>query len=349
MAVTIRDVAKKARVSLATASRTLGGHPLSQRYTERTRKKVRAAAKALGYRPNFFAKQLLPTSRRMLLMCMPGFRDYMAEGYATGFHRRAAELGFNVLVASTMGRAPDSFDDIVGAHGIPAVAVPGSALEHLSRTTIAEWADDGARIVLVNREIDHPGMSAVLADETDGALQVIKYLYGNGARDVWMVVPDEAHNSVLQRNQAVVDWAAESGLPAPRIVTTEPIRGESVAEDCTRAYESLKETLSREGAPDAIFATSDYRGFAIVRALDELGLRAGVDVAVWGFIETEYAALASPPLATVCLPLEKMGAAAASMLVDMLQDEHQARQKVVLKPQLVLRESGKLPERLRKR
>ena len=349
MAVTIRDVAKKARVSVATASRTLSEHSLARRYTEQTRRKVRAAAKALGYRPNFFARQLQPTSRRMLLMCMPGFRDYMAEGYATGFHRRAAELGFNVLVASTMGREPDSFDDIVGAHGISAVAVPGSALEHLSRTTITEWADDGARIVLVNRDIDHPGMSAVLADETDGALQVAKYLYGHGARDVWMVVPDEAHSSVRLRNQAVVDWTAESGFSAPRIVTTEPIRGESAAEDCISAYESLKETLSREGAPDAIFATSDYRGFAILRALDELGLRAGVDVALWGFIETEYAALASPPLATVRVPLEQMGAAAADMLADMLEDKHQARQKMVLKPQLVPRESGQLPERLRQR
>ena len=249
MAVTIRDVAKKARVSVATASRTLGEHSLARRYTEQTRRKVRAAAKALGYRPNFFARQLQPTSRRMLLMCMPGFRDYMAEGYATGFHRRAAELGFNVLVASTMGREPDSFDSIVGAHGIPAVAVPGSALEHLSRATITEWADDGARVVLVNREIDHPGMSAILADETDGALQVAKYLYGHGARNIWMVVPEEAHGSVRQRNQAVVDWTAESGFPAPRIVTTEPINCESVAGGM---YQSIRkpegDAVARGGA-----------------------------------------------------------------------------------------------------
>ena len=72
-------------------------------------------------------------------------------------------------------------------------------------------------------------------------------------------------------------------------------------------------------------------------------------MAVWSFIETEYAALASPPLDTVRLPLEQMGAAAADLLVEMLQDERRARQKVILKPQLVLRESGMLSERLRKR
>lgn len=89
-----------------------------------------------------------------------------------------------------------------------------------------------------------------------------------------------------------------------------------------------------------MFCCNDIQAIGALQAAKELGLRVPEDVSIIGFDNTILASVTSPPLTTVAQPIEELGHRAVDLLIEELKDEQKEPQKIVLKPELVIRESA---------
>ncbi|MNW67176.1 HTH-type transcriptional regulator DegA [compost metagenome] len=89
-----------------------------------------------------------------------------------------------------------------------------------------------------------------------------------------------------------------------------------------------------------MFCCNDIQAIGALQAAKELGLRVPEDVSIIGFDNTILASVTSPPLTTVAQPIEELGHRAVDLLIEELKDERKEPQKIVLKPELVIRDSA---------
>lgn len=342
MRATLQDVAQKAGVSTATVSFTLRGHKKAKSYKPATRARILAAAEELHYRKDFFASQLRSSRRQMLMMFLPSLSDPIAARIGESFERQAAELGYRTMVtvvdqATRGGEA----HEIVGQHGVKAVAVISAAADLLHKKTFVEWAENGVHVVLVGRESDQRNISWVSADSRDGIREMAGYLYENGAKDIWIFKPRGVKGRHVRKCDAFEDYARQNNYPLPKIVDVPPM--EVTGEGFEETLQFLHSCLQSNPLPQAIYAWNDLRACLLIRVLQEMGVHVGKDIAVFGHDGVTMSMLTSPPLATVHLPLVEMGSSAAKMLIDLAGEKIRPGRRLMLSTELLVRESAGLP------
>ncbi len=353
MPVTLEDVATATGFDKSTVSVTLRNLPRAARFSAATRERIHATAAELGYRPNFFAQQLSGGTPRMLMLGVNYLLDPFAMMVAEGFEARAAELGLRVLITALRDRQNplDLYRDVLGVQGVPAMALVGGDPSKLSDESLRELARDGVKIVLVNRVVPpaagngngsgQPGrlsIGHVGADDLRGSRMVAQHVYDQGVEDVWVL--GGMQGSVFPvRLAGFAQVAADCRRPAPRILNCRPLHGLDWSGGAATSVGAALAVAARP--PQAILAVSDVLAVGAERALAEVGLLAGRDVAVTGYDDGLYAQCAWPPLTTVRLPMADMGRAAADALFSMLDAPDAAPPDVVLPVELVARESGR--------
>lgn len=321
------DVAREARVSGWTVSQVLNDKR-NVTIAPETRSRVLAVAEALGYRPNPSARALV-TGRTQIIgmwMCL----DY--SRYRSYVVHRMQQL----LVQSDYGIA------------ITDVEVELSRHRSLSRTVRLavdgilsfDTPTAGAAFIRDHHPGDLPfvcmgafwaeGCSFVGVDLYAGAVEAMHHLLASGRRRIAFLhlgaaLPHEP------RYEAYCHVMREAGLE-PEFITTPDI---TLASARWRVREYLQ-TLPR---PDAIFCLNDDLAFGVHRALCDLGLKIGEEIAIVGcdgLEETEYLAC---PLTTIQQPVDEMCALAWQFLQNHIQDPSAPLQQRILKPELVIRES----------
>jgi DNA-binding LacI/PurR family transcriptional regulator len=343
MSVTLDDIAAKLGVSKTTVSLTLRNHPNAGRFTSQTRRRIQVAAQKLGYQPNFFAAQLAKSRSTLLMACVNHLISPWAMAVFSGLEKQAAERKHRLLITSLQGQEePLAFHrDILGSKGVGAMAVVGCHTRgQLSDSAIRGLADSGIKIVLVERELDHPGVGQVVCGNYEGARAAAEHLYERGLDDLWILsVQSDISDWARHRLRGYLDVARERGAAMPPVL---PMNSFPVNEDAyvTKGYEAVKNRLRGHKPPRAILSNSDSAAVGAERALMEAGLSVGGDVAVVGFDGGIFSQTAWPPLSTVAQPTEAMGRAAADMLINMLEDPDRPAEKVVLPTELIVRESS---------
>lgn len=335
---TLSDVAVHAGVSKSTVSMVLNEHPQARRYSPATRQRVVEAAKALGYRPNFMARQLRLAQNKWLMLYLSSFRETFAAQVADAFELRAAERGYMLVVAGLKGKSGMAEFEHEGlrGHGIQAVAVVGHATEKmLPNEMVARLADEGTHCCLVNRDLDHPRVSRVVIDYVTGQREMAEHLRAQGVREL-LILPGPADWMLgSQRQKAMEECAVELGWPPPAVVHTP-------ATEVNNGYQAVAEWLGRFPAPDAVIGTTDYLAYGAMRACGDAGLRVGQDIAVVGFDDIYPSEFTMPSLTTVRLPMEEMGRASADLLIDSLESKAGPGGRVLLSAHAVFRESSRL-------
>jgi DNA-binding LacI/PurR family transcriptional regulator len=337
---TLSDVARDAGVSKSTASMVLNRHPQASHYSSDTRLRVAAAARALGYKPNLFARRLRQATNRWLMLCISSFRETFAAEVAHAFEARTAERHCTLVVVA-LGRqvAAEGFQtEVLDRHGVEAIAIVGEATQRqLPDDVVARIANEGSRIVLINRRLQHANVSCVLVDDAIGQRQMAEHLYAQGVERAAILAGPEHWTLGRRRRQAVEQVAAGLGRPAPHIIHTGATRWDD-------GYRATQQQLKRF-APDAIFATTDYLAYGALRACAEAGLRVGRDIAVVGFDDIYPSQFTHPPLTTVRLPMDEMGRVGADLLMDALDAPAHEPAERHLPTHIVLRESGTFQRR----
>jgi LacI family transcriptional regulator len=310
-AVTLRDVAERAGVSLATASRALNGS--TRVVNPELAARVGRAAAELRYAPNGPAQALARSATSMVGVIAHEVDDPYFASIAAGAMRVATGSDLLTMLASTFRDAGREIEYVqrFQAQRVRALLLTGSgrpsSTAELGRA-LAEFEAGGGRVALVSEH--HLPHDSVLPANARGAAQVARLLHDLGHREVGVIAGPQDLTTVQDRLGGFAEaWRALGGA----------LPDDAVAEgDFARAggFSAALELFERRPDTTAVFALNDLMAVGALAALQgHLGRRVPQDVSVVGFDDLWFAADLGPPLTTVRLPLEEMGARAMELVL----------------------------------
>ncbi|WP_280514518.1 LacI family DNA-binding transcriptional regulator [Chthonobacter albigriseus] len=310
----IGDVARRAGVSTATVSRALS-NPDSVR--PETRKLVLDAVRELGYTPNAAARNLRAGRSRMLLTVVPLLSNSFFARIVSGIDQEASRRGYGTIISE---ESPDSVEkqahllDLAAAGLFDGVLLLSALMPRVGRRSLADMGMPLVR-VCSRRE---PGAGAVLLEEREATLIQTRHLLGLGHRRFMYISGGAGNINDIPRYEGFCEAIAEAGLQPDQQIRVEGFF--DFASGTAAAHRFLE--LRAEGrAPTAIVAVGDQMAIACMKGIQEAGLRIPEDVSIVGFDGIDFTNYCQPTLTTIVQPAEDMGAAAAGLLIDMLQGE----------------------------
>ena len=331
MPITIRDVARRAGVSIATVSRVMRE---SEDVRPDTRDRVRAAAIELRYTPSQLGRQLAERRYAANGIVFPDLSGpYYAE-VVLGYEAVAAELRRSVLILSTHGR--ERPEDAVRE-----MAARCDGLVVLGRTVpdavVEELAAGGAKVVLVARPpiaaAGSVGVDAVNAENRGAAVALTHHLLDQGCRRIAFVGDPDASPDVEERWRGVQDVGRESGTGADVVL---------IAVD--RLHESVGATVAADAVrshqlPDAFLCANDELALGLLGELQRAGVDVPGQVCVTGWDDVMAARYAG--LTTVRQPMRELGATAARLLDELISGSRTHPRHELLPTELVIRTTSR--------
>ncbi|MFE4990699.1 LacI family DNA-binding transcriptional regulator [Streptomyces mirabilis] len=369
--VTIREVAERAGVSMATVSRVLSGnHPVPAS----TRARVLRAARDLDYVANAHARALVGGGRKMVAVVLRQVTSPFYAQVAEGVEAEAAARGWLCLVGTTGGDPGREleFVQLMREEGAGLVILVGGVVEDDAyRERVAHYAQalasSGARLVLCGRPAPDPDIPALVVefDNEAGARAITGHLLSAGHRRIVFLGGLPGNTALDARVAGYRAALAEHGLgpEAAHVVDcglgraaghramTELLKeggdlgpGDTATPDADTLDTATPGTATPDAGParfTAVFAGDDMVAAGALRAIADAGLRVPQDISVVGYNDIPLAEDFNPPLTTVRTPAEELGRAAVR--IALRDPEHTAGAHHLLGTHIVVRDSVQPP------
>jgi LacI family transcriptional regulator len=326
MAVSVRDVAEQAGVSVGTVSNVLNN---PDKVASATAERVLAAIEALGFVRNDAARQLRAGASRSIGLVVLDVGNPFFTDVARGVEQRAAEEGLVVLLANSDER-PDreaAHLDLFEEQRVRGVLITpvDEVGERLHRLRAR-----GIPAVLVDR-LAGEGFSSVSVDDVAGGRLAAQHLLDTGRRRLCFVGGPLELGQVRDRLRGAHEAVAT--VPDARIeVLAVP------ALSMTEGVSAGRRILEQEPRCDAVLAANDVVALGVLQGLLLGGVRVPDDIALVGYDDIDFAAAAAVPITSIRQPRERMGAEALGLLLAELDGDERRRQ-IVFQPELVVRDS----------
>lgn len=329
MPVTLKDVAAAAGVHVSTASRALNPETRSV-VNEQTAVRVLEVAERLGYRPHPLARGLRTNRTLTIGMVVPDLMNPLFPPIYAGADSVLSELGYSVLVASDDDEAAKSRTVTTA---LLERRVDGMILANAHRDFALPDRWETLPIVLVNRSIESQALPAIVGDANVGIGLVVHHLVELGHTAIAHVAGPGDLSTGLARREAFVAAMREEGLGSDLIVESAAFRTWAGRSACERLLEAGNEFT-------ALVAGNDLIALGCYDALSAAGMSVPGDVSVTGYNDLTFIDRVDPPLTTVAVDYQEMGAAAARTLLELLDGEPTPPYEPLrLPPELVVRES----------
>ncbi len=343
--VTLRDVARRAGVHPATASRALSPETRIL-VSEETARRVLAAASALGYRPNPVARSLRTRRSHSVGVLIPDLNNPLFPPIVRGLEDRLAAAGYVALIGNTDSddqRAQMIFEQMRARH-VDGLAV---ATAHKDDPVLAEAARADLPVVLMNRLSEEYSFPSVSVDNERGVRMAVVHLAGLGHRRIAHIAGPQEMSTGLSRYRGFRSAMEASGLPViPELVV---FARAFTVEEGVRCCRLLLDRAAGSGRPPgctAIAAGNDMLAVGCYTALDEAGLSCPDDISVVGFNDMPFIDRLRPPLTTIRFPHYQVGTEAAQLLLDRIGGRGPVK-VLYLAPELVVRGSTASPSAAR--
>ncbi|HOA12774.1 MAG TPA: LacI family DNA-binding transcriptional regulator [Myxococcota bacterium] len=329
MAATIKQIAGRLNVSVATVSRALNDLP---GVGEKMRRKVRRTAAELGYVPDFHARALVSGKVPFLGLVVPDITNSFFPALALAVEEAAAASGQSLILLNTNWRRDRLAQalELLSSRRVSGLIVAEPLDAAILDSVDLETVSNG----LVLAGVEAPGgtgLCSVMVDDRDGGMQVGRHLVECGAHRIAFVGgPSESPNSRDRLEGLTIGLGISGGAAAIVSVTDGAWTEESGYRQADR--------LLRDMVPDAIFAANDLLAIGVMRRLVESGIAVGRGVALAGYDDTHVVSLTSVPITSVAQPTAQVGSLAVKLLGQMLSGDSGCGD-AVLKPSLVARSS----------
>lgn len=326
--VTIRDVARASKVSVATVSRVFNESP---RVREATRVRVVKAAERLGYWPNGIARSLITQCTHALGVLLPDLHGEFFSEVIRGIDQAARLRHLHLLVSSYASTEADLMAALRAVRGRVdglIVMTPG-----VDASRALHPRGVGAKTVLLTPEIELPGHDSISIANVDGARAMVRHLLGLGHRRIATITGPERNIDARQRLEGYRSALRDHGLePSPEL----EILGDFTERS---GYEGAAVLLKRKPRPDAIVAANDYTAIGVLGALQDARVRVPEDLAVAGFDDVPMARFLTPPLTTVHVDMLQLGQRAVELLLGSAEAAGGSARHQILSTTLVVRRS----------
>ncbi len=335
---TMKDVALATGVSRSTVSRILNDAPLTVPIAPETRKRVQAAARRLGYRPNPLARALRGAPTMLLGAIVRDITDPFFAGAIEAVSIEARALGYNIVLGHAHSRATEAYAlaAILEARHCDAILLLGDMSDH--PRLIDDLRDTHVPVVALWQGSEFRGTPAVNVDNGAGIATAIAHLANLGHRRI-AFISARLLGDIRERQAAYVESMARGTLEVHegyvQHVTNTPAGGET----------ALRALMDLATPPTAIVASTDVLAIGVLHGAFAVGIRVPLDLSVVGFDDIPLAASTVPALTTVHMPIAEMVGAAVQMAIQASGKPAGERESTVrvFRPQLVVRDSTAAP------
>jgi len=326
----MRDVAREAGVSVNTVSRALAGKP---DVSPKTRAKVLAVARRLGYRPNKLARGLRSNKTFTIGVIVTDIANPFFAELVKGVEEAARQNGYSILLEDT---SEDPEKEATAIQVMLAERVDGLLITPVqsARDTLEEVLESEFPTVLMGRYFPDLKIPYVVTDDVRGAILATKHLIDLGHRNIAHVGGPLHISSAQDRLSGYRQTLQAYGIP---IREEYVLTGAVTLED---GYEAGKELLKLKPLPTAVFAYSDFVAIGLMQSLLDEGLCIPDDVSLIGYDNIIFSAYTRVPLTTVEISKRDLGREAVKLLLRLLKSGSTSkRQSKKLSVKLVLRQS----------
>ena len=335
---TIRDVAKLAGVSLATASRALNNpdYPVDARL----RQKVRDAADKLEYVPNVMAQSLRRENSRDIGLVIPNVSNPFYLQTMLGINDVLAQRSYQMILCNTMRNAEQERAYLRRLYERQTRGVIISTVDESSEV-VREYAQRGMKFVLLDQLPDGVESPGIHFDSRAGARMAVEYLISQGHRRIAFATMPMTRWTRIEMHKGYRDAHLMGGLAYdPALVYEFGTDASSLSDDPElRAGHDIASRFLADGCPaTAIMCNNDMVAIGVIQTLLRSGKRVPQDVSVMGFDDIPFAAAFLPALTTIHCPAAETGRLAALMMLDILGNSSMSV-SMNLTPSLVVRES----------
>ncbi|WP_331434719.1 LacI family DNA-binding transcriptional regulator [Bacillus sp. SA1-12] len=307
--VTMKDIAERANVSVATVSYVLNE---SGNISEGTKRKVLQVIKELNYRPNLIAKSLKMQKTNTIGVIVEDMTVFNAPAIIDGINENAEKLGLSILLtnmrlerrASNSPKNSDTvkpivrriIDDLISKK-VDGIIYIG--LHPRDVTEIIPTIDIPILFTYCYTTNDHH--CSINYDDEQAAYDATNYFVSKGHKKIALISGHIDSMSSHSRYAGYYKSIKEHNLFfKPAYIKTGDWRFDS-------GYSLTKELLTIKCLPTAILAMNDQMAVGAIRACNDLGYKVPDDISIIGFDNREFSAYYSPRLTTMSLPLRKMG------------------------------------------
>ncbi len=335
MAITIKDVAKKAGVSPATVSRVIADNP---RISIKTKQKVREVMETMGYYPNFQARNLVANNTRTLGVIMENsaalafqnpFFPEVLRGISTQAHD--SKYGLYLSTGATQEEIYQEVVEMVQGRRVDGIILLYSkindpVLEYLSQSSLP--------FAVVGRPYKNPeSVSHVNNDNIQTAKETVEYLIDLGHQHIAFVGGASDFVVSIDRMQGYKQALSEHQISfdANYTVNQDFIQGNE--------QDSIRRLMALEVPPTAIVTHDDMVAYEVIGYLEDLEIRVPEDVSIIGFNNHTISKHLKPPLSTVDISIYELGLHATELVVEKITDESTPPKQVVVPSRLIERGS----------
>jgi LacI family transcriptional regulator len=328
MSVSLRDVAKAAKVSVGTVSNVLNRPEV---VAPKTLARVQGTINDLGFVPNGFARHLRSGHSRTLGLIVPDVANPFFTEVARGVEDAASKRDYAVFLCNSDESASkeDRYINVLIEQQVRGVLITPTDVKS---DRIDAMRDRGIAVALVDREIKGRKQCSVSVDDVHGGQLGIEYLTGLGHTEIAWVCGPESIPQVADRGAGVAKAAKFAGakVETVRVALMNTTHGEDAA----------KKILALQTIPTAIFCANDLLALGVMRTLRENKFKVPEQISVLGYDDIEFAASAAVPLSSISQPAYQMGVTAADLLLNECEEaEKHEHQQIRFQPQLVERAS----------
>jgi DNA-binding LacI/PurR family transcriptional regulator len=331
-AATLKSVAELVGLTASTVSAVLNSSSASRSVPKHTKKRILEAARALDYRPNFFARSLRVKRTYLIGVILEEIGDAYGSLVMSGIERYLREQ--NVFFLTVAHRHDKkllaTYSTVLRDRGVEGfITVDTLLTEEPALPTVA---------VAGHRRIER--VTNVVLDHRRAATLALTHLVELGHEKIAFMKGSKLSADSDDRWNAICEIAAKLGIRMRQDLIVE-LKGDDPTPKL--GYPFAKQLLERKQPFTALFAYNDISAIGAISAFREAGLRVPDDISVVGFDDIQSAAYINPPLTTVRQPLIRVGEIAARTLLGRIDGSVKYVEQIAIEPELVVRRSTARP------
>lgn len=322
----IKDVARRAGVSVATVSHVINGTRHTRPETE---ERVRMAIRDLGYSQNLAARNLAVGRSSILGLIISDIRNPFFPEVTASFQDQALLHDMEAVVLNTNYDTHRTLNCVKRLLGLQ---VPGVAFltSQIDPSVIQLLASKNVAAVYLDLGRVDRGISNILIDYEHGIAEALDHLSALGHKRVGYIGGPPHLHSALRRKAAFLERAAACGMAVAGAIDSDfSVKG---------GYFASSKLLTSTG-PTAILAGNDLTAIGLVHCAYDRGIRVPGDLSVVGFDDITFAEYTQPALTTVAVPREEIGRVAFQAIRNMIADPDLAGLEYRVETRLVVRQS----------
>ncbi|RHW42867.1 LacI family transcriptional regulator [Neobacillus notoginsengisoli] len=311
---TIRDVAKAAKVSVATVSRVLNN---SDKVNEETKKRVLETIRELDYKPNEVARSLFRKQSNTIALIVPDIKNPFFPEVARAVEDVLNEKEFTLILCNSDEdpQKEQRYLDMMKQKYVDGVIIVTSTLQK------KEIEKSDIPIIALDRQLGN-SIPSVSVDNFNGAREAVRHLKSAGCRKIAHIRGPHGIVSADDRSDGYLHETAHEPWYCDDLIVSGNFNH-------VETFEAAIELMKRHPDLDGIFAGNDIMAAGAIKAAGTFGKKVPEELAVIGFDGIDLCRLTNPEITTMAQPIYELGATAAKLILELIEGKELAETHVL--------------------